>query len=142
MTESIFEMFDWLAAYCDLPQSALDDLPHLVFSVQDCSCLFVLINVNFKLVKEFFVHLLIFVNQGEHLVDFTVELFVGIDSNEMFLSEPFFFRHDIIKFKLLGSDIGLNSCQSVIQLFSFSDFIGQVGSIIAGLDFIAVSLLH
>lgn len=57
-------MLNWLATDRNLPQSALDDLSHLVLSVQDCPCPFVLVDVDFELVKQFFVYLFVLVDQG------------------------------------------------------------------------------
>ena len=104
--------------------------------------MFVLVNVDFKFVKEFFVDLFVLMDEGESLVDFTVELFIGINSNKMLFPQLLFFSHNIIKLDLLSSDVGFHTCKLVGQFLPFSDFICEVSGVVSSVDFVLICLLE
>ena len=134
-------MFNRFTADSNLPHSTLNDLSHLFFPIQNSAGLFILINIDLKFIQKLFVDLLILMDKGQSLVNFSIKLFIGINTNKMLFSKFFFFCHNIVQFNLLSPNIGLNTCKFVSELFSFGYFISMVGSIVACIDLVLICLL-
>lgn len=79
-------MFDWFTTHCDFSQRTFNNLSHLVFSIQDCSCSLVLVDVDLDFVQKFFVHLLVFVDQRQNFVNFRIDVLISLHSYVMLFS--------------------------------------------------------
>ena len=67
------------------PERAIDDVPHDFLAVQHRPGLVVLLNEVLDLIQQLPVDLLVLGNQGQHLIDLHVEVFVLVQSRKVLL---------------------------------------------------------
>ncbi len=119
-------MLDGLGSQGDFPPGAFNDFCHRFSSVQDFPRLLVLVNVNRHFIHQLLIHLLVFRNQRQQSVDFSVQGLVFVQIQEMPFPQFLFLWNYYVQLILLNPDVGFDFIQSPWKLFSFAHFVVQV----------------
>jgi hypothetical protein len=100
-----------------------------------------LVDVDFELVKQLLVDLLVLLDEDEDFVDLVVEVFVGFEADVVLFTELLLLSHDFLELGLLDADVGLEVSQFGTQLFAFVQLVGEIGCVKGCIVFVLFSLL-
>lgn len=130
-------MLDRLGSQRDFPPRPFNYFRHRLSPVQDFPRLLVLVNVNCHFVHQLLIHLLVFSNQRQQSVDFSIQRLVLVQIQKMTLPQFLLLCNYYVQLVLLHSDVGLHFIQSRWKLFSLAQFVVQVCHVL--LHFLLVS---